>query len=74
MTCGHGYPKPTMCRDCMDERGLAPTPAPAPPLADRWIRARSDGRCAANPDHDIEPGDLIGDVAEIGWVCDRCAR
>jgi hypothetical protein len=69
MTCRHGYPKPTMCRDCMDD-----DPAVRLPLADRWVRADRHGRCAANPDHTVHAGDLIGELGWTGWVCERCAR
>jgi len=72
MTCPHGYPKPGMCLDCMHD-GPITTPGDLP-VAEQWMLARWEGCCAANPDHRIDPGDPIGEVPLIGWVCERCAR
>lgn len=73
MTCQHGYPKPTMCIECIQDIGIDAPPKPLPEV-DTWLRARYDGICAANPEHEIIIGDLVGYVPDEGWVCTLCGQ
>lgn len=40
---------------------------------ERYMTAMFDGRCALDPEHEIEAGDRIGKT-EQGWACNRCVR
>ncbi len=73
-TCTHGMPSPASCITCMED---GPVMAPRPDAtqllrADRWITARYDGICARRS-HNIEAGDRIGYVSDVGWCCRECA-
>ena len=43
-------------------------------VANQWTTARFDTRCARVRGHEIERGDRIGHVDDVGWCCEQCAR
>jgi hypothetical protein len=75
MICTHGMPTAASCITCMEDGPVAPpTPAAEQKLrAEHWIAARYDGRCARR--HcEIEAGECIGMVENVGWCCSGCAK
>jgi hypothetical protein len=68
-------PSKASCVECMMDGPVAPArPADTQLLeATHWIAARFDGRCARRMSHEIEVGDRIGYVDEVGWCCEECA-
>ena len=71
--CPHGFPKRSMCTDCMMDGPVTP---PKKKYAGdfRKITALFDGPCAANTEHRICEGDTLIYVEEVGWCCDKCAE
>lgn len=62
MQCEHGYPKPTMCVDCIQEGPLPPAPEPVLAI-DHLLYARYDGLCSGCGD-DILPGMRIAALTD----------
>lgn len=58
---------------CAHCRGHDLTAASDVPAVHHTIAAQYPGRCAADPDHSIDEGDLIGRTDD-GWVCPACVR
>lgn len=66
--CEHGELRPS-CVDCLN----GPPSTPTKPLATRTRTAMYAGTCAADTEHEIEPGDRIGETSR-GWCCRMCYR
>lgn len=69
-------PTPAACVQCMAEGPVLPARPSSTELllAVQWMSARFPTRCARVPEHEIEPGDRIGLVTDLGWCCEQCVR
>lgn len=69
----------SMCAHC---RGLDKEEPPTSGLlVRRFLVAKYPGRCSANSEHQINPGDEIGEAVEesdintpVGWICHVCVE
>lgn len=67
MSCEHGYPKPTMCTECLMDGPLPPAPPDMVLEVVRYFRAAYSGHCVTCGD-DIEPGELIALLSDDSYV------
>lgn len=71
--CGHGYPSPLSCIDCMNDDGVG-APPPQPVTIEATTVAKYEATCPACDDT-ISTGDPIALLSSGRWVhLDPCAR
>lgn len=72
-TCGHGFPSPLSCVDCMNDEGVGAPPAERPTIEAVTV-AKYRTECGACEDP-VELGDPIALLSDGQWIhADPCSR
>lgn len=70
--CGHGYPSPLSCIDCMNDEGVGA--APNDVTVEGVVTARYQSDCGCGCGELIIPGTSIVLLSSGAWVTSACAR